>query len=56
MKSDVKVNEVKEAPEMLSGIRTKEAAESWARKNGYTIVYWFKKYERVYADKLSKVS
>lgn len=59
MLNKVKVNEVKEAPaigkpEMMSGIRTKEAAESWARKNGYSAVYWFRKYERVYADKSEK--
>lgn len=59
MKSNVKVYEVNEAPaigkpEMMSGIRTKDAAERWAEKNGYTTVYWFKRYERVYADRLSR--
>lgn len=59
MKSNVKVHEVKEAPaigkpEMQQGIRTREEAESWAKKNGYTVVYFFKKHERVYADRLSR--
>ena len=59
MKSNVKVHEVNEAPaigrpEMQQGIRTREAAENWAIKNGYTVVYFFKKHERVYADKTSR--
>ncbi len=59
MKSNVKVHEVNEAPaigkpEMQQGIRTREAAETWAIKNGYTVVYLFKKHERVYADKTSR--
>ena len=41
-------------PEMLGGIRSKEAAAEWADKNGYATVYWFKSRERVYADKLTK--
>lgn len=59
MKPNVKVHEVNEAPaigkpEMQQGIRTREAAENWAIKNGYTVVYLFKKHERVYADRLSR--
>ena len=59
MKPNVKVHEVHEAPaigkpEMQQGIRTREAAENWAIKNGYTVVYLFKKHERVYADRLSR--
>lgn len=59
MKSNVKVHEVNEAPaigkpEMKQGIRTREAAENWAIRNGYTVVYLFKKHERVYADRLSR--
>lgn len=59
MKSNVKVHEVNQAPaigkpEMQQGIRTREAAENWAIKNGYTVVYLFKKHERVYADKTSR--
>ena len=59
MKPNVKVHEVNEAPaigkpEMQQGIRSKEAAENWAIKNGYTVVYLFKKHERVYADRLSR--
>ena len=42
-------------PQMMSGIRSKEAAQSWAAKNGYPTVYWFQKRERVYADKLSRI-
>ena len=59
MKSNVKVIEVSATPaigkpEMLSGIRTREAAGSWGEKNGYAVVYWFRSRERVYADKLTK--
>lgn len=59
MKSNVKVHEVTEAPaigkpQMQQGIRSKEEAESWAKRNGYAEVYLFKKHERVYADKSTK--
>ena len=59
MKPSVKVHEVNEAPaigkpEMQQGIRTREAAENWAIRNGYVVVYFFKKHERVYGDKLTK--
>jgi hypothetical protein len=46
------VNEVKEPPEILvtmQGIRSKEEAEHWAEKNGFTTVYWLKNRQRVYA-------
>lgn len=56
---DVNVVEVKSAPaigkpEMLTGIRTREAAQAWGAKRGYATVYFWKERERVYADKLSK--
>jgi len=59
MKSNVKVHEVTEAPaigkpQMQQGIRSKEEAENWAKRNGYAEVYLFKKHERVYADKTSR--
>lgn len=59
MLNKVKVESVTEAPaigkpEMQSGIRTKEEAESWGEKNGYTQVFFWKARERVYADKLTK--
>ena len=59
MKSNVKVHEVHEAPaigkpQMQQGIRSKEEAENWAKRNGYAEVYLFKKHERVYADRLSR--
>ena len=59
MKSNVKVHEVTEAPaigkpQMQQGIRSKEEAENWAKRNGYAEVYLFKKHERVYADRLSR--
>lgn len=41
-------------PEMLGGIRSKEAAAEWGSKNGFATVYWLKNRERVYADKLTK--
>lgn len=40
--------------EMMSGIRTKDEAISWANKQGYTTVYFLKARERVYADRLTK--
>jgi hypothetical protein len=59
-KSTVKVIEVREAPaigkpQMMGGIRTKEAAERWASSQGYVTVYWLKSRERVYADKRERV-
>lgn len=59
MNQKVIVTEVKEAPgigkpEMMGGIRSKEAAGMWAIKNGYAVVYWWRARERVYADKLTK--
>lgn len=41
-------------PEMLTGIRTKEAAAEWGVKRGYSTVYFWPGRERVYADKLTK--
>lgn len=41
-------------PEMCQGIRNETSAKTWAVKNGYAKVYWFKKRERVYADKAAK--
>jgi len=43
-------------PEMMQGIRTREAAQNWGRKNGYKKVFWFAKKERVYADKTSRTT
>lgn len=58
-KQTVTVHEVTSAPaigkpEMMSGIRTKEAAQKWAEQQGYSTVYFYKKAERVYADRLTK--
>jgi DNA repair protein RadC len=55
------VNEVKEAPaigkvQMQQGIRTKEEAMRWAEREGFAVVYLFKKHERVYADRTTKQS
>lgn len=41
-------------PQMMGGIRSKEEAEAWAVREGYTLVYLWKARERVYADKLTK--
>ncbi len=41
-------------PEMMGAIRSKEEAESWARKNGYSTVYFLQSRQRVYADKRTK--
>ena len=59
MNKKVIVHDVKEAPaigkpEMMGGIRSKEAAAFWAIKNGYMVAYWWRARERVYADKLTK--
>ena len=40
------------APAMLSGIRDKSAAQSWGEKNGYAVVYFLAKRQRVYAERL----
>ena len=53
---NVNVIEVKYPPaigkiEMMSGIRTKEAAAFWASKRKYQTVYWLRSRERVYAEK-----
>ncbi len=32
----------------MSGIRNKEEAANWARKNGIKSVWWMKKHERVF--------
>lgn len=57
METKIKVIEIKEAPKlkspvMLSGIRDKPAAQAWGEKNGYAIVYFNAKKQRVYAEKL----
>ena len=59
MKGNVNVQIVKEAPaigkpQMQGGIRSKEEASNWAKKNGYSVVYLWLSRQRVYADKLSK--
>ena len=41
-------------PEMMGGIRSKEEAEHWAERHGYSTVYWLQSRQRVYADKLTK--
>ena len=41
-------------PEMMGGIRSKEAAQKWAEKNGYLTVHLWLARERVYADRLTK--
>lgn len=57
MATKTKVIEVKETPKlknpaMLSGIRDKNAAQSWGEKNGHATVYFLVKRQRVYAEKL----
>jgi hypothetical protein len=41
-------------PEMCQGIKDEQAARAWGKKHGYSTVYYFRKRERVYADKQSK--
>ena len=58
-KDECRVEIVTEAPpigkpQMMGGIRSKEEAESWAKKNGYAVVYFWLSRQRVYADKLTK--
>lgn len=62
-KTKIKVNEVKERTAKLSGysmvmcgIRTREAAEAWGAKYGFTTVYWLKAEEKVYGVKVAAVS
>lgn len=58
MKPVTKVIEIKEPPQLKKaaiqqGIRDKAAAENWGRKNGYTIVYFMPKKQKVYAERLT---
>lgn len=58
MKTRVKVIEVQIAPTlknpaMLSGICDKSAAEAWGARNGYDVVYFLARKQKVYADKLA---
>ncbi len=60
MKSDVKVAIVKSVPvlknlTMTSGVRDKDSAETWGRKNGYGVVYFLPRLQRVYADRMATV-
>lgn len=54
----VKVVEMKSRPQnlpgysmIMRGIRTKEAAEKWGAKYGFSQVYWIKAEEKVYGVK-----
>jgi hypothetical protein len=55
MSSHIKVFEIKQRPAelpgysmVMRGIRTKEAAEQWGAKYGFSTVYWLKAEEKVY--------
>jgi hypothetical protein len=37
---------------MVSGVPTKERALAWGEKNGFPIVYFYKRMGRVYAEKI----
>ena len=61
MKARVRVVPVKAAPtiqkmDMLSGIRTKEAAQAWGEKHGYSVVFFWPQRQRVYADRIAEVA
>jgi len=61
MTARVQVVPVKAAPtiqgmDMLSGIRTREAAQAWGQKHGYRVVFFWPQRERVYADKMAEVA
>lgn len=60
MINKIKVEVVKTAPkqftDMLAGIRTKEEAKNWGEKWGFTVVYFLPTRERVYAQRMRKVS
>jgi hypothetical protein len=56
---DITVKIITEPPaigkvQMQQGIRTEEGARNWAARNGYRTVYFYKRRERVYADKTEK--
>lgn len=57
MKPTTKVIDCKEPPAlknpvMLQGIRDRAAAQAWGEKNGYGMVYYMPKKQRVYAERL----
>ncbi len=37
---------------VVAGFPTRERAEVWAAKNGYPVVYWDKRLQRVYVKEL----
>lgn len=58
MKPAVVVNEIKSRPPktntysmIMCGIRTKESAEKWGAKYGFSLVYWIRADEKVYGVK-----
>jgi hypothetical protein len=51
------VIEVKEAPDIkvpdiVQGVRDKQAAKAWGEKKGYDIVYYIARKQKVYANRL----
>jgi hypothetical protein len=58
MKQTTKVIEIKETPSLknpaiMVGIRDKAAAQRWGEKNGYAVVYFITRRQKVYAEKLT---
>ena len=37
-------------------IRTKEAAQAWGEKHGYSVVFFWPQRQRVYADRIAEVA
>lgn len=56
-KPKINVIEVKEPPKLNNpliqqGIRDKASAEAWAKKNGFAVVYFMSKKQKVYGERL----
>jgi predicted glycosyl hydrolase (DUF1957 family) len=41
-------------PVMVSGVPTEARARAWGERNNYPVVYWYRRMERVYAEKQVK--
>lgn len=59
MKTQTRVIEIKQPPTLdnpaiLQGIRDVRSAQAWGEKNGYTIVYFIHRKQKVYAERVMR--
>ena len=48
----IKVAPVMRQPEIVQGVRDETSARAWGERNGYAEVYFLKRRERAYAEKM----